>query len=423
MSRALQAVREAAIDGRLHSIIYRQTQLEKLHRILVGNVEGVEKAIRRDSGHSDAEAAAEFTLTLKAIRDYYATLDEKASLRCEYALARGEDASGRRDPVGIVYIVPTDYCLFYSVVVAAGAAIAAGNCVIIQLRQLQNTLKEVPSLLRKLLKSALDPSVVDFVPEPASDDDLGPSHIRVFQDSRSASKAQLVVAIVDQGANLEQTAATLVSARFAFGGHSPYAPDIVLVHEFVKKEFLKAVVEAMMRIAVSLSATTSLDQERDTQNTEQKTYRSEILLASYIFAAPKSAKYLSQFVPSQASFVNHVPHELLVGPATPRHTPVDRSLRYPINLFSISHAEYATATMSDAVHEIIRNTDSHYLVKLFKEVAVPLKPQTPRSGGGQIGFFEQGIYIGLGMFGVPTILAIGALGFFGVRFALSSARS
>lgn len=134
MSRALQAVREAAIDGRLQNVIYRQAQLEKLQKVFVENAEAVERAIRKDSGHSGSEAAVEFILTLQAIKAYYETLDETEALHSEYALARGEDAAGRQDGIGIVYIVPTNYTLFYSVVVTTSAAIAAGNCVVIEVR-------------------------------------------------------------------------------------------------------------------------------------------------------------------------------------------------------------------------------------------------------------------------------------------------
>lgn len=34
-------------------------------------------------------------------------------------------------------------------------------------------------------------------------------------------------------------------------------------------------------------------------------------LASYVFAQPATAKYLSQFIDAQASFVNHIPAQLL----------------------------------------------------------------------------------------------------------------
>ena len=35
------------------------------------------------------------------------------------------------------------------------------------------------------------------------------------------------------------------------------------------------------------------------------------LLASYVFGDPKAAKYLAQFIRTDASFVNHIPASLL----------------------------------------------------------------------------------------------------------------
>lgn len=58
----------------------------------------------------------------------------------------------------------------------------------------------------------------------------------------SPSQAR-VVAVVDRTANLEEVAKAIVTARFSFGGKSPYAPDVVLVNEFAKKAFMTAVVK------------------------------------------------------------------------------------------------------------------------------------------------------------------------------------
>jgi len=152
------------------------------------------------------------------------------------------------------------------------AAIAAGNCVVVEAclfavcsrlaseeyrgpadllpLQFGNTLQEVPGLLRKLLKAALDPSIIEFVASRASDADLGPNHIRVFQSEASSIGSQSpspisctplvspsqsrVIAVVDRTADLTKAAAALVTARLGFGGNSPYAPDVVLVNEYVK---------------------------------------------------------------------------------------------------------------------------------------------------------------------------------------------
>lgn len=45
------------------------------------------------------------------------------------------------------------------------------------------------------------------------------------------------IAIVDRTSMISNTARDIVRARFAFCGRSPYAPDLVLVNEFVFDEF------------------------------------------------------------------------------------------------------------------------------------------------------------------------------------------
>lgn len=48
------------------------------------------------------------------------------------------------------------------------------------------------------------------------------------------------IAIVDRTANIEAAAKAIVAARFNFQGTSPYAPDLVIVNDFVEKEFFEA---------------------------------------------------------------------------------------------------------------------------------------------------------------------------------------
>lgn len=132
MAQTLQAVREAAIDGRMHNVICRQLQLESLQRTLFGHANAIEQAISKDSGHSANEAFIEYLLAMNNLNAHYQSLDFKAALKDEYAALRNEDREERHEPFGIVYIVPTSYTLFYSVIVAVSAAIAAGNCVVIE---------------------------------------------------------------------------------------------------------------------------------------------------------------------------------------------------------------------------------------------------------------------------------------------------
>jgi hypothetical protein len=64
-----------------------------------------------------------------------------------------------------------------------------------------------------------------------------------------------VIALVDRTADIESAASALVSARFSFGGRSPYAPDLVLVNEFVMNDFSNAVVQKAARYFAKRVAT------------------------------------------------------------------------------------------------------------------------------------------------------------------------
>jgi acyl-CoA reductase-like NAD-dependent aldehyde dehydrogenase len=55
------------------------------------------------------------------------------------------------------------------------------------------------------------------------------------------------VAVVERDADIQEAAKAIVSARFSLRGRSPYAPDVVLVNEWVKKEFLSAVMQCSLQ--------------------------------------------------------------------------------------------------------------------------------------------------------------------------------
>lgn len=103
-----------------------------------------------------------------------------------------------------------------------------------------NTLGTLPGLLKRLLESTLDRSIIAFVSTPAKDEDLGPYHIRLDQNADESSKT---IAVVDRTADIPSSAEAIVAASFGFGCQSPYAPDFVLVNEYVKESFLQALMQ------------------------------------------------------------------------------------------------------------------------------------------------------------------------------------
>lgn len=100
--------------------------------------------------------------------------------------------------------------------------------------------------MRKILVEAFDQDIF-AISEERPDDEFLSRTVVINQQQTDFSASSVdgrAIAVVDRTANISQAAEALASARFRFGGHSPYAPDIVLVHEFILKEFIESVTRA-----------------------------------------------------------------------------------------------------------------------------------------------------------------------------------
>lgn len=288
-----------------------------------------------------------------------------------------------------------------------------------------------------------------------------------------------MIAIVDRTADVAAAAEQIITARFAFGGTSPYAPDVVLVNEYIKKDFLEhalkhafrfmasgeeatygsskpsasskskaiagayeslskatswklstitqgdtgALVELVNPSALppkqscpllSVAAITSLEHAINLVESEE-----EALLAAYHFGTPQTGKYLAQFVRADASFVNHIPYSLLLGPAAPALHPVDPSSRYALSQFSRPSPAFINApTSQPTLQRLLGDKDARGAVtELLADAATAIK-EPKRKESIAIGYFEQGIFIGLGFYGIPLLACIGASLYFGVRAGL-----
>lgn len=76
---------------------------------------------------------------------------------------------------------------------------------------------------------------------------------------------------MDRTANLEEAAQALLTARFSFNGTSPYAPDVVLVNEFVKKAFLNAVIRKSIDFMTGRNGDHVLDEKSPDGRRKQAT--------------------------------------------------------------------------------------------------------------------------------------------------------
>jgi hypothetical protein len=278
----------------------------------------------------------------------------------------------------------------------------------------------------------------------------------------------------------------LVTARFAFGGTSPYAPDVVLVNEFVKKDFLELVLKHAIPFLAnsdgvdynnpSQSPTTSGHKKSSRitevlkEAEESKTWKLNVitqggngaivelgsvsalppkasqplfmvaavtslehaislidedsqdqsgLLAAYHFGTPSAGKYLSQFVKADVSLVNHVHYRLLVGPAAPSSCAIDLDNRYMAEHFTRSVPTYVTVAQTQAsVSKIFAGKESRKAATELLTNATQEIKEKKRAEWIAIGYFEQGILVGLGLYGIPILTCVGASLFFGVRAGL-----
>jgi acyl-CoA reductase-like NAD-dependent aldehyde dehydrogenase len=127
-------IRAAAIDGRLANPYFRRTQLENLHAAVISKSKSLRDVVVLDGGVTTLEAAVELQLALDTISTHYSSIDPEQDLGYENSILRGSDAAERRVAAGIVYIEPCVHTLLFSVLSPLSASIAAGNCVVIQVR-------------------------------------------------------------------------------------------------------------------------------------------------------------------------------------------------------------------------------------------------------------------------------------------------
>ncbi|EOA81567.1 uncharacterized protein SETTUDRAFT_165987 [Exserohilum turcica Et28A] len=474
-----------ALTARCHNAFFRQKQLKTLHDTLRKNSNSIRDAIKQDTHVTDDEATTEVALVLDLVKEHYDSLDATKELEAEYSLTNGKNAADRRFPWGVVYVEPQkSHTPFFSALSPVSAAIAAGSCVALKL---ENNLRALPSLLRKLLREALESDTFLIIASDPSPQSLA-GCLQVFQEtqisqpsySQHVSPRGKVVAVVDRTADLAAAAEQLITARFAFGGTSPYAPDIVLVNEFIKKDFLEHLLKNSFRFLAGSgtvsNGTTKANQRpsriSDTFNalSESKSWKvsvitqgdngaildltnllalppkseqpvfcvsaitslehaislveddlepQESLLAGYHFGTASIDKYLSQFIVANASFGNHIPFRLLLGPPAPLSQPFDVEKRYtPQQFMRLSPAYISAPPSQTAMAKLLSGKDSSKVANEVLRRATQEIKEKKRPFTITWGYFEKGLLIGLGVYGIPLLTCIGATLFLGVRAGL-----
>ncbi|KAL9088939.1 MAG: hypothetical protein Q9165_005996 [Trypethelium subeluteriae] len=248
MAEAFAQLRAAKIDGRTENVRFRQNELQNLHKALGDNADVICEAIQKDAQGPRVEVDSEYYLGMLAVRDAYQSLDFDNELREEYLIAKNKDNEKRRVGYGIILIRPTTHTRFFSIVAPVALAIAAGNCVLLELPQ---TLSSLDSVLKNTLSKVLDQDTFVIANDEVKDQQLLDECLVVDQAGSYTGNSKLdllsqpsaqTLAVVDRTADIQKAAKAIVAARFTYGGRSPYSPDIVLVNEFKKKDFFEACV-------------------------------------------------------------------------------------------------------------------------------------------------------------------------------------
>ncbi|KAJ9653753.1 hypothetical protein H2198_007100 [Neophaeococcomyces mojaviensis] len=474
MEEHIKAIRSSVIDGIAVTPRYRERQLANLHKALLDSRSQLNKLLVDETLLSEDEATAQFLLTAKAIQTFHISVNPKQCLDEEYRIAQGKDHTTRRVPHGCAYIIPSQHDPLYSTVVPVAAAIAAGNCIVVELQQ---TVSKLGAFLKKLLLDALSPQTFAVVEQWPFDEEFKGKYCielngRETQSAVTTSKqmrthSNRVAVVVDRSADIKAAARECVKARFGFGGQSAYAPDIVLVNEFSAQSFCTAAAEsalqylsgaangklengkslASLKRPAGLGAgvqkqlkssmaetlvsgdrgTVALLKNRDSDLLSGKLGTPLLLIvpissmddainhlgqeavtlrATYLFCAPPAAKYLSQFISSSVSTINHIPNELLIGPPAPSGHSVSIQPRYTTDMFSIAQPEIIEVSALSHTLSVLVSQDSAVREKRKAEEAVDITLHRVKEAfGPPIGFFEQGLLFGLGCILVGAVTA------------------
>ncbi|KAF5669457.1 aldehyde dehydrogenase family 3 member b1 [Fusarium heterosporum] len=476
MSKSFAAIRAAAIDGRAHNPFYRKDQLRNLHSALADNAAKIQDAIAKDTRHQPAEIKVEYWLALQVIAEAHSAIHPEKELAQEYSVANGRDDTASREPAGIVIIEPSSHAFFYGLIAALAPALAAGNCIVVQA---QNSLHETPKIVLDLIEKALDRDIFTISNQAVTAEDIRVPHIRVSQAGASgpvlrdhlvSDPKTPVVAFVERDADIQAAAKALISARFSLQGKAPYAPDVVLVNEWVKKDLLRALVQQSTEFLASspsksraLKTGLSREVEKDesvhvvlsgangvileVQNRQSALLKQKVeettlivhavtsmddaidtsrdigsLAAAYVFTTPAMAKYLCQFLDTAVSFVNQIPTKLLYSPIAPLGDPPQSGTNnlYHPNLFSRPKPKYLSKSSTDEkINKIVSTSTSSALSALDQEATKRLPEMKRPLKGTQLGFFEQGIVTSLVFILTTVVSGTGILGYYGIRYLRS----
>jgi hypothetical protein len=134
-SAEVNLVLSTVVDGRAKDLRFRQRQLVSLQQWIVRHTSELEIALNKDSpSHFKNEARFLIARTLLEIKRHYDPLDLKQELKDEYRIMQNRNSVRGYRVEELIYLLPETHTLFFSVLSALAASIAAGSCCLIEVR-------------------------------------------------------------------------------------------------------------------------------------------------------------------------------------------------------------------------------------------------------------------------------------------------
>lgn len=265
IDEALEAARTAFDEGMLHTRQARLQILKRLQEVIEANIEPICSALHADLNKSYAESyMTEISIVLEEIRYMRRHLRSfMKPKRCRISLSQFPATQKLRpEPYGVALILgPWNYP-FQLALTPLVDAIAAGNTALIKPSAYS---PHVSALIRRICSQAFEPGLVHVIEGGRKENqELLQKRFDVIFFTGSPTVGHHVMeaaahhltpvtlelggkspALVDETANIEETARRLIFGKVANSGQTCVAPDYVYVHESVQKSLIEALLRQL----------------------------------------------------------------------------------------------------------------------------------------------------------------------------------
>lgn len=392
------------VDGRARNVLYRQKQLFALHDGIKAQAQRLIKSLQSTSNISQKSAALEVYLVLSNVKKDFQDLDFKKSIEEEKKIKKGTSGQGRK-PYGLVRLAVKD-CgnVFFDTISALSAIIAAGNCCLVDLQDVESSATELIADCMSRLDSdsyALSDGELDGKEDFDYTFSIGVSDPtqRSTRESSGCFQAPAAV-VVDHTADLSVAAEAISEALEVSSAKSTQRPSELLVHSSILTNFkqtldTKLAQKGQKSEALKFTSVSSIDNAIDVVNA--KTHASHAG-AVFLFGGTAHAKYVAQHTNAASYYVNHIPTHLLIG-SIPRGSVVDPDHRYKAVLFS---------TDTSVVQAPVKTEKPLQISALQKAISLSLLRLPKQRAGKRLDFFLQGIIL---FFGSGLLMTLAGTGF------------